>query len=122
MSIRLSGAFLPRLSLEAHCANAFPFPRPWLGAYHGAELPLVTGTYGNFGGDGTAFERSVSEKIQDLWLAFARDPHHGLQKLGWSAASGGFGNVNGNAVVLARDEKVVQMEDISVIDANCPAT
>lgn len=60
--------------------------------------------------------------MQDLWLAFARDPQHGLQKLGWSAASGGAGNVGGNAVVFARDEKVVQMEDISVIDANCPAS
>ena len=122
MSTSLSGAFLPCLFLAAHCANALSFPRPWLGAYHGAEIPLITGTYGNFRGEGTAFERSVSEKMQDLWLAFARDPQDGLQKVGWSAASGGVGNVGGSAVVFARDEKVVQKEDIGVIDANCPAS
>ncbi len=83
---------------------------------------MVTGTYGNFRGEGTPFQRSVSEKMQDLWLAFARDPQHGLQKLGWPAASGGLANVSGNAVVFARDEKVLQMEDLSVIDANCPAS
>lgn len=60
--------------------------------------------------------------MQDLWLAFARNPQHGLQKLGWPAAPGGVENVSGNAVVFGRDEKVVQMENISVIDANCAAS
>lgn len=59
--------------------------------------------------------------MQDLWLAFARDPQDGLQELGWPAASGVYGNASGNALVFARDGKVVQMEEVSVIDASCPA-
>ncbi|KAL6719032.1 Cocaine esterase [Lecanora helva] len=100
-------------------------PLPWMGAYHFAEIPLITGTYANYRGPATPFERSVSEKMQDLWLAFADDPQNGLQKQGWGVVSA---NNSGSAIVFARGGKVAQMEEISVVDAaadadaGCPAS
>ncbi|PYH89954.1 carboxylesterase, type B [Aspergillus ellipticus CBS 707.79] len=58
-------------------------PSPGLGAYHTAELPLIFGTSGNFYGRDTAYETAVSERMQDLWLAFAKDPASGLAQMGW---------------------------------------
>ncbi|RAK95854.1 carboxylesterase, type B [Aspergillus ibericus CBS 121593] len=58
-------------------------PSPSLGAYHTAELPLIFGTSGDFYGANTPFEAKVSEKMQDLWLAFAKDPANGLAQQGW---------------------------------------
>ncbi|KAF5623491.1 triacylglycerol lipase V [Fusarium sp. NRRL 25303] len=60
-------------------------PLPWLGAYHTAELPLIFGTHG-IEGPSAKFERKVSERMQDLYLRFASDPVHGLEKDGWPAA------------------------------------
>ncbi|PWY90233.1 carboxylesterase, type B [Aspergillus heteromorphus CBS 117.55] len=57
-------------------------PSPGLGAYHTSELPMIFGTSTIFGAD-TKFETAVSEKMQDLWLAFAKDPASGLQEQGW---------------------------------------
>ncbi len=65
-------------------------PRPWLGAYHTAELPLVFGTYG-IRGLATEFEKTVSAQMQDLYLAFVQDPKHGLEKAGWPVATGAAG-------------------------------
>ncbi|GAP87884.1 putative chlorogenic acid esterase precursor [Rosellinia necatrix] len=63
-------------------------PVPWLGAYHGAELPMVFGTHGLEGPSG-AFERQVSHRMQDLYLEFARDPAEGLKRAGWPEATTG---------------------------------
>ncbi|KAI1076456.1 Alpha/Beta hydrolase protein [Whalleya microplaca] len=63
-------------------------PRPWLGAYHTAELPMVFGTYNISGAPATNFQVRVSERMQDLYLAFARDPKNDLKELEWPLASG----------------------------------
>lgn len=57
----------------------------WLGAYHNAETPLVFGTYGLLDhiANTTKLQVEVSHSIQDRILAFAKDPFHGPQKLGW---------------------------------------
>lgn len=60
-------------------------PRPWLGAYHTAELPMVFGTYGTEG-PSTSFEKSVSERMQDMYLEFISNPKDGLKKVGWPEA------------------------------------
>lgn len=54
-----------------------------MGAYHSSELPMIFGTYADVGGDGTRFQKDTSEVMQDLWLAFARDPENGLSNAGW---------------------------------------
>ncbi|KAI9710743.1 MAG: hypothetical protein M1820_002576 [Bogoriella megaspora] len=58
-------------------------PRPWLGAYHQSELPLLFGTHGNYRGPSTNYETAVSNAMQDAWRAFANDPEHGLVGQHW---------------------------------------
>ena len=121
-SIGFSKTSLDHTFIEARCADSLAIVRPWLGATHCSDIPLVFGTYGDFRGGETPFQRSVSEKMQDLWLAFAGNPQQGLQELDWPALSTGLDYVAGQAIVFARDEKVVQMEDVSIIDANYAAS
>lgn len=58
-------------------------PRPWMGAYHGAELPVLMGTHPNFRGDSTPEEYATSQAFQDAYVAFARDPESGLAGQDW---------------------------------------
>jgi carboxylesterase type B len=57
----------------------------WLGAYHASDLPIMFGTYHllDIIAPTTSFEIEVSQSMQDYVLAFATDPYHGPQKLGW---------------------------------------
>ncbi|KAJ1544716.1 hypothetical protein HK405_008435 [Cladochytrium tenue] len=77
-------------------------PRPWMGAYHSAELPMIFGTHPNFRGNSTALEYETSEAMQDAWLAFARDGADGLVAQGWPLFSslGGDVRVFGDAVAV----------------------
>jgi acetylcholinesterase len=81
-------------------------PLPWLGAYHTAELPLVFGTH-EIEGPSTKFERMVSERMQDLYLKFASDPTHGLEKYGWPSAKPQL--EKSKLFKLAADNKVEQI-------------
>ncbi|KAG5352140.1 hypothetical protein C0989_003557 [Termitomyces sp. Mn162] len=54
-------------------------PRPDLRAYHTSELPVVFGTFTS----PTGTEKALSKFIQSAWVAFARDPAHGLLDIGW---------------------------------------
>ncbi|EJU02391.1 alpha/beta-hydrolase [Dacryopinax primogenitus] len=58
---------------------------PNLRAYHGEEIALVFGTYNysTFPYPPTANEIELSSWIQGAWVAFARDPVHGLTNYGW---------------------------------------
>ncbi|KAF1974712.1 carboxylesterase [Bimuria novae-zelandiae CBS 107.79] len=60
-------------------------PRPWMGAYHGSELPMQFGTHGDYRGASTPHQIAVSEALQDAYRAFIYDPHFGLQKYDWPA-------------------------------------
>ena len=62
-------------------------PRPWLGAYHTAELPLIFGTLG-LEGNVTSLETKTSHSMQDLYLAFAEKAGSGLEEAGWSGVKG----------------------------------
>ncbi|KAK7516863.1 carboxylesterase [Phyllosticta citriasiana] len=90
-------------------------PRPWLGAYHGSELPLLFGTHADFRGNSTPFEYELSHTLQDAWVAFARDPENGLDRLGWPAYEEKGGQVRKFSV----DGVLVQMGDVSDIEAEC---
>ncbi|KAL2702622.1 hypothetical protein AAEP93_006920 [Penicillium crustosum] len=59
-------------------------PTPWLGAYHGSEIPIVFGTYDKSRAiPPSAREVEVSEYMQGAWVAFAKDPCMGLSEYGW---------------------------------------
>ncbi|KAH6867605.1 para-nitrobenzyl esterase [Thelonectria olida] len=58
-------------------------PRVWEGAYHTSELPLIFGTFSEYGGNASALEYATSAHWQDLYLAFMRDPENGLSAAGW---------------------------------------
>ncbi|KAL4800374.1 Alpha/Beta hydrolase protein [Aspergillus venezuelensis] len=63
-------------------------PLPWEGAYHTSELPLLFGTFKQYGlGNSTpsALEYATAARWQDFYVAFARDPVGGLPAAGWPA-------------------------------------
>jgi len=80
-------------------------PRPWLGAYHSSELPLLFGTHGNYRGPSTKYEVDVSEAMQDAWHAFANDPSQGLIAQKWPQFTPGHElmRVFGDSGTVARD-------------------
>ncbi|KAG9252332.1 Alpha/Beta hydrolase protein [Emericellopsis atlantica] len=92
-------------------------PRPWLGAYHTAELPLVFGTHETYG-PSSPFEKLLSEKMQDRWLQFMKDPANGLKAAGWPQTSAG-GQRSQIALLGARDE-VEQIVDVGSLLMDCP--
>lgn len=92
-------------------------PQWWEGAYHSSDLPLIFGTYGIARGEGTEFQKEVSEKLQDYWLAFAEDPVNGLPKLGWNEYE-----PTGEAVLVGYEDQVVQPIKESALEAPCNGT
>jgi carboxylesterase type B len=78
-------------------------PQPWEGAYHQSDVPLIFGTHGIARSNSTALEISVSEAMQDFWLAFAEDPVNGLPKAGWEAYE-----PTGEAVLFGWENQAVQ--------------
>ncbi|GAB7358626.1 hypothetical protein MBLNU230_g3856t1 [Neophaeotheca triangularis] len=61
-------------------------PLPWAGAFHGADLPILFGTHPDYtNGQGESPPRAyeVSDRMQDLLLAFMRDPESGPREAGW---------------------------------------
>ncbi|GJC89005.1 lipase 1 [Colletotrichum liriopes] len=58
-------------------------PRPWMGAYHGSELPMIFGTHADFRGNSTAFEYELSHVMMDAYAAFVKDSTAGLDAIGW---------------------------------------
>ncbi|GKT51110.1 lipase 1 [Colletotrichum spaethianum] len=60
-------------------------PRPWMGAYHGSELPMIFGTHADFRGNSTAFEYELSHVMMDAYAAFVKDSTMGLDAIGWPA-------------------------------------
>jgi acetylcholinesterase len=89
-------------------------PRSWEGAYHSSELPLIFGTSGIARGTDTALETTLSERMQDLWLAFASNPENGLEKEGWEEYRPG-----GSAVVLGEDGVLVGSIGTDELEAPC---
>ncbi|KAF5354809.1 hypothetical protein D9756_005707 [Leucocoprinus leucothites] len=58
--------------------------RPDLRAWHASELSIVFGTYNQSKEiPKTQDEVALSRYMQSAWVAFARDPQHGLSNFGW---------------------------------------
>jgi carboxylesterase type B len=54
------------------------------GAYHLSEVPIVMGTVSRKrGGASTEAENQLIKSTMTAWSSFAKDPTHGLEKLGW---------------------------------------
>ncbi|KAH7035827.1 Alpha/Beta hydrolase protein [Microdochium trichocladiopsis] len=92
-------------------------PRPWIGATHSAELPLLFGTHYEFRGNSTEFEWDVAGLMQGLWLSFARnpkkDPSHG--SFTWPKY-----DLDANTLVeFAVDDVKVQLASRKVVDTEC---
>ncbi|KAI8294762.1 Lipase 4 [Colletotrichum sp. SAR 10_98] len=58
-------------------------PRPWMGAYHGSELPMIFGTHADFRGNSTPFEYELSHVMEDALTTFIKDSTAGLDAIGW---------------------------------------
>ncbi|OTA66074.1 alpha/beta-hydrolase [Hypoxylon sp. EC38] len=69
-----------RYQYAGNYSNLTPFS--WMGAYHGADLPMIFGSY-NLTGGATDFQRRVAEAMQDYVIAFLTEPESGLKDLGW---------------------------------------
>jgi acetylcholinesterase len=89
-------------------------PKAWEGAYHSSELPLLFGTSGIVRGESTNFEKALSERMQDLWVAFASDAQGGLEREGWEEYKPG-----GDAVVFGSNGVVVSQIGVNELEAPC---
>ncbi|KXG46616.1 Carboxylesterase, type B [Penicillium griseofulvum] len=58
-------------------------PTPWLGAYHGSEVPLIFGNYNMSTVTPSSKEVEASRYMQGGWVAFANNPRTGLSTYGW---------------------------------------
>lgn len=91
----------------------------WLGAYHASDLPLSFGTYHDLDiiANTTKFEVEVSHAFQDYVLAFAKDPYHGPQKMGWKPLVAG--DLRGDVLRIGADGKAAQIVDDIEVDGMC---
>lgn len=96
--------------------------RPWMGAYHFSELPLLAGTHSLYRSNSTAFEYAVSHKMQSLWREFAFDPANGLAQQGWPEV-GSTGKVMGIALTpegqVSTGPKILELINRVPGDSQC---
>ncbi|KAG8695438.1 hypothetical protein FRC09_009146 [Ceratobasidium sp. 395] len=74
-------------------------PYPFLGTYHGAELPMIFGgATPEFGGRNSTTEESrTAGLLQSIIVSFATDPKNGLGDMGWP----GYNPENDTIVVVS---------------------
>lgn len=73
-----------RYQYAGNWTNQDPFD--WTGAYHSSDLVMLFGTYADdVGPVKEPLERTTSEVMEDLVLAFMRDPYNGPPAMGWPA-------------------------------------
>ena len=77
---------------------------------------MIFGTHDEFRNPSPALEYAVSHRMQDLWLAFMRDPVNGPKEQGWPVYM-----PSGQAIEFAWNGTVDQMFDITRLQENCYA-
>ncbi|SPO06991.1 related to triacylglycerol lipase V precursor [Cephalotrichum gorgonifer] len=82
-------------------------PRGWMGAWHGAELPLLFGTHAQYRGDSTPLEYATSQAMQDAWVRFVATAGVEMTVEGW----GGGNVVEFGNEVAAMVVDTTEMED-----------
>ncbi|KAI1371272.1 alpha/beta-hydrolase [Hypoxylon crocopeplum] len=104
-----------RYMYAGNYSNLTPFS--WMGAYHGADLPMIFGCY-NLTGGATDFQRQVAETMQDYVFAFLADPKDGLRNLGWLPSNTPAGG-DGPMVRFSTGDVIVQNISSSDVDLAC---
>jgi carboxylesterase type B len=85
-------------------------PKGWMGAYHGAELPMVFGTWDREGkSEGKGLERATSEAMQDVWVRFVGSAGRETGVEGWE---------EGKVVEFGRDLPV-RVVDVPEMEKAC---
>ncbi|SMQ53291.1 unnamed protein product [Zymoseptoria tritici ST99CH_3D7] len=93
-------------------------PLPFMGAYHASDLTMLFGTYADGVGSSSPLEIETSETMEDLLLAFVRDPWHGLTKFSWPAYDPKAEN-GGTVLRFGADGKAVQRLGAHDVEAIC---
>ncbi|EPE09777.1 para-nitrobenzyl esterase [Ophiostoma piceae UAMH 11346] len=117
---RWRGALPGRTTYRYQYAGNFSSvtPYPWLGAYHGSDIPIMFGTMVVQPGV-TAFQQRVSESMQDHLAAFVADPENGLRNMntGWLPDNG---SVHGGPMMrFAAGDKVHRVINSIEVDGAC---
>jgi len=100
----------PNQSLGPCCPNAE-------GAWHGSEIALIFGTTElKKGSKDTANEKKLAKTMRDAWAGFAKDPIHGLPKLGWPVYDSSKPSV---VVIGGKDSADIKYELPSSVDPVC---
>jgi carboxylesterase type B len=90
-------------------------PRGWMGAYHGAEMPMVFGTHGVVRGVSGGLERRTAEVMQDVWVRFVATGGRGVGVDGWADGEG----VDGGRVVEFGRGVPARVVDTAGLEARC---
>lgn len=105
-----------RYRYMAHLPSVTPYA--WIrGAYHGAEITPLFAALDYGVAAPQQWERDISDYLTAAWVAFVKDPHHGLtDTLGWPRY-----NPTGNTLVeMFPDNKVgVEFVPAGKYDAGC---
>ncbi|KAI1101600.1 alpha/beta-hydrolase [Jackrogersella minutella] len=102
-----------RYQYAGNYTNLTPFP--WMGAYHGADLPMIFGCY-NLTGGATESQKQVAEAMQDYVLAFLTDPENGIRDLDWIPSKAA---LKGDMVRFGGGDTIVQNITSSDVDIAC---
>lgn len=88
-------------------------PLPYLGPYHSADLAMLFGSFKDFNGPGPQLQYKTSDLMQDLLLAFMKDPYNGPSNMGWPK------HTTGQMLLFGADGKASQKVSIDGVDAAC---
>ncbi|KAK0631503.1 acetylcholinesterase [Immersiella caudata] len=90
-------------------------PRPWMGAWHGAELPLVFGTHSLYRDTSTELEYETSHAMQGAWHAFVATAGEKPSIEGWDA----WDQVAGGRVVEFGNGVPARLLDTTEMEREC---
>ncbi|KAK9414310.1 putative Alpha/Beta hydrolase protein [Seiridium unicorne] len=93
-------------------------PRPWIGATHSAELPLLFGTHYEYRGNSTEFEWETSYGMEALWLSFLSNPEQDPTD-GAGVTWPKYSSSANTLAEFAADDQWIQFVDGSVVDNLC---
>ncbi|KAF2674497.1 alpha/beta-hydrolase [Microthyrium microscopicum] len=89
------------------------------GACHSAEISIVFGSNPMKGkGTDTENEKKLSKELRKAWTEFAKDPAHGLEKMGWPQ----YDKSKPSVIVMGgKDSAEIKFESVDKLDTECPA-